>query len=123
MSAAVISGVDTAPVFDAAEHIFDAMPLAIEDAVVGYGGLAVALRWDAGRDASCSESVTEPVGVVSAICEHGSGRRQGIDQQGGALVIAGLSFGQNQADGPPAAVADRMEFGRQSAATASDTAG
>lgn len=123
MSAPVISGVDATPVLDASEHVLDAMPLTIENAVVGYGGLAVALRRDTGGNALCGERVTEPVGVLSPVCEHGGGGRQGIDEQGGALVIAGLPFGQHQADGTPAAVADRMEFGCQSTATASDTAG
>ena len=41
MCAAIISGVDAAPVLDLAKHGFDAIPLAVEHNVMGYQDLAV----------------------------------------------------------------------------------
>ena len=123
VSASIIARVDTSPVLEASEHVFDAMALPIEGAIVGYGDLAIAFRRDAGGDAPRGERVAEPVGVVSPVCEHGCGGRQGIDQQGSALIVTGLSFGQHEAEGPAATIADRVELGGQPAATTSDTAG
>ena len=43
MSAAVIAGVDAAPVLEFAEHVFDFVALAVEGGVVRYGHFAVRL--------------------------------------------------------------------------------
>jgi hypothetical protein len=43
MCASVVAGVDASPVFDFAEHILDAVPLAIERAVVWDRDFAVCL--------------------------------------------------------------------------------
>ena len=43
MGAAVVAGVDTAPVLELAEHVFDAVTLAVERTVVGDGHPAVSL--------------------------------------------------------------------------------
>lgn len=43
MGAAVIAGMDAAPVLELAEHILDLVPLPIKDRVVRDGHLAVGL--------------------------------------------------------------------------------
>ena len=123
VSASIVTSVDTSPVLEAAKHVFDAVALSVEGAIVRDERFTVDFRRDAGGDASLGKRFAEPVGVISAVGEHGGGWRQGVDQQGGALVVAGLSLGEHQADGTAAAVAYGMELGGQPAAAAPDTAG
>ena len=52
MCASVVTGCDSAPVFDFGEHIFDFVSLFIEDCIVGGECLSVFLRRDAGRNAA-----------------------------------------------------------------------
>ena len=87
------------------------------------GGLAVDFRGNAERDAASGERVSEPVGIVASIGEHGPGWRQHIDEHGRALEVAGLSFAQRQADRAAAAVANGMKFGGQAATATPDTSG
>jgi hypothetical protein len=65
MGATVVSGVDTPPVFEAPEHVFDLMALFVEDGVMGDRGFPVGFRRNAGEDAALGESGAEPVGVVT----------------------------------------------------------
>lgn len=46
--AAVIAGVDAAPILELAEHDLDLVTLAVEGGIVGDGHLSIGLRWDAG---------------------------------------------------------------------------
>ena len=123
MSASIVSGVYAAPVLETSEHILDTIPLAIERAVVRDERLAIGLRGNAWGDAACVERASEPVGVIASVGEHGFGRRQSVDQHGGAIVVAGLPLTQRQAERATAAVADGMELGRQAAVAAPDTPG
>ncbi len=43
VGASIVAGVDAAPVFESAEHVFDFVALAVECGVVRYGHLAVGL--------------------------------------------------------------------------------
>lgn len=123
MGAPIVSGMDASPVFEPSEHVFDAMTLAIEDSVVGDMDLAIDLRRDARGNAALDECMAEPVGIIPSVGQHCFGRRQSIEEHGGALVVAGLAFGQRQANGATAAIAHGMKFGSQAASAASDTAG
>jgi len=84
---------------------------------------AIDLRRDAGGDAPVSKSFAKPVGIIAPVRQHRRGWRQGIDEDRCAFVIAGLSFGECQADGTPATIANGMELDGQSATAASDTSG
>ena len=121
--ALVIAGVDAAPVLETGEHVLDAITLSVERPVVGYMDPAIDFGGDAGGDAAFGERLAEPVGVMAPVGEHGGGGWQGIDQQGGAFEIAGLPFGQHQANGTAAVIPYGMELGGQSAAAAPDTLG
>ena len=48
MGATVVSGVDTPPVFEAPEHVFDLMALFVENGVMGDRGFAVGFGRNAG---------------------------------------------------------------------------
>ena len=52
MGAAVISGVDSPPIFEPSEHVFDLVALFVEDGVIGDGDLPIGFRGDAGDDAA-----------------------------------------------------------------------
>ena len=123
MGASVVSCVDAPPVLKSSEHVFDLVSLTIERAIVRVLNFAGSMGRNAGSDAALGERFSEPARIIAPVAEHGFGRRQGIDQHGRALVIAGLPFGQDQADGPAATVAYGMELGSQAAAAASDTSG
>jgi hypothetical protein len=64
MGAAVVSGVDAAPIFAPSEHVFDFVALLIEDGVVGDRDLSIGFRGDADGDAALCEGGAEPIGVV-----------------------------------------------------------
>jgi hypothetical protein len=121
--AAVVAGMDAPPVLEASEHVLDLVALAIEGFVVGDRDLAVGFGWDARGDALGDQGLTEPVGVVTPIAEHGPGLGQGVQHQSRALVVAHLAFGEQHNQGPPIAVADGMELRVQPAFSASDTSG
>jgi hypothetical protein len=123
VSASVVSGVNASPVLDACEHIFDAMALSIEDAIVRVLDFAGALGRDAGRDTALGECLAEPAGVIPPVAKHGFGRRQGIDHHRRPWVIADLPLGETQKDRTTAAIAHGMKFGGQPAPAASDASG
>ncbi len=92
VGAAIVAGMDAAPVLELAEHLLDPVALAIEGAVVRDRYLAVGFLEDALRDATRDQVVSEPVGVVVPVAEHGVGSWQRVDHQRGALVIAHLAL-------------------------------
>ena len=65
MGAAVVTGVDAAPIFEPPEHVFDSVTLFVEDGVVGDGDLSIGFRGDAGGEAALCEGGAEPIGVVA----------------------------------------------------------
>jgi hypothetical protein len=61
--------VDSPPVLEPAERIFDLVPLAMENTIMFDRLCAVGLGWDAGRDAPGRECLAEPVGVIALVAE------------------------------------------------------
>ena len=68
---------------------------------------------DAGDGAAFGKCLAEPLRVITPVAEHCLGGPQGVDQHGGALVVAGLSLGQCQEDVAAIPVANGMELGGQ----------
>ena len=58
------------------------------------GLLAVLSGRNARGDSEMFESSAERVAIVAAVGDEDVGRRQGVDQQAGALVIAHRPFGE-----------------------------
>ena len=56
MCAAVVSGVDSPPVFESSEHVSDLVALFVEEGVMGDRDLPVGFRGDAGGDAALGEA-------------------------------------------------------------------
>ena len=69
MGASIIAGVYTCPILEAAKHVFDLVPLAIEALVMGDLYPAVDSRWDAWGYAARRQCVAEPVGVVTSVAQ------------------------------------------------------
>ena len=69
MRAAIVAGVDAAPVLELAEHILDPVALTVECAVVRDRDFAVSFGRDAGGDALCDQGVSKPVGIVAPVAE------------------------------------------------------
>jgi hypothetical protein len=65
----------------------------------------------------------EPIAVVAAIGKKRFGRRQGVEDQSRALVIAHLALAEQQDERLAVAVADGVEFRVQAAFRAPDTPG
>lgn len=123
MRASVVSGSDAPPVLDAGEHVFDFVALLVGGFVEGDVGLAAGPGWDAGFDAAHGEEPSEPVGIIAFVCNQDFGVRQVWGDDRGTVEIADLAFGQQQDQGPPERVTNRVELGVQAAFGAPDTAG
>ena len=78
MGAAVIAGVDAAPVLEPAEHVLDLVATAVEDGVVWDRHVWVGFGRDGG-DAAIGQRSAEPVGVAAFVTERGCGFRESIN--------------------------------------------
>lgn len=67
MGAPVVTRDDAAPVLDAAEHIFNLVPLFIKFLVVFNGGFTIFPRRYARRNPFFQQRHSKPVGIVTAI--------------------------------------------------------
>jgi len=101
VGASVVAGRNAAPVLEAAEHVLDAVALTIQHLVVWQRDLATFGRGNARHNAACGEPGTEAIAVVATIREQFACWRQGRQDHGGTTVIAHLTFGEEQQDGPP----------------------
>lgn len=123
MGTSVVSGGDAPPILDPAEHVLDAIALLVEDCVVLGRGPALFAWWNAGRNAFVFQSVAEPVGVVTTICQQFLGFGQAVEQMPGTLIVAGLARGEEKQQGSAQPIGDGVQLGIQAAFRASDTAG
>jgi hypothetical protein len=70
---------------------------------------------NAGLDAFGDEGLAEWSAVVTSVGDKRDRRRQGVEDEAGALVVAHLALRQQQDDRPALAVADGMKLGVQPA--------
>ena len=90
MPAAVITHGYSPPVLDPAKHDLDLMPLFIQILIVRAGSLSAPSGRDAGRNASGTQGITEPVGVITTVRQQRPDLGQsiyGIHKQGGSFVV------------------------------------
>lgn len=123
VGASVVSCVDTAPVLEPGEEVFDPVPLAVEDWIVREASLVVAMGGDAGGDASGVEGLPEPVAVIGAIGEQDGGLGQVRCQSPGADMVVALTFGEQETQRTPPAITQDVQLAGQAAPAASDSAG
>ena len=103
MGTAVITCCDTQPVLQFAERIFNEMPTFIQRFVERKGCI------------SGFQRLPQPGRIIPSVCQKDAVFGKKVLENGRSLVIADLSFGQQKQNRPPMSVADRMEFGIQSA--------
>lgn len=63
VGAAVISGMNAAPVFEPSEHVFDPVTLLIEGCVMGDRDFPIGFGRNADGDFAFGQSIAEPVGM------------------------------------------------------------
>ena len=80
----VISGMDTAPILELDEHVFDAVALTIDDGITVGKVTSLPLGWDTGRDAALLEGLVHPTRltcspemwpIIGRVRREGVGRR------------------------------------------------
>ena len=123
MSATVVARCDASPVFQAPEHVFDKVALAILPWVVSKGDLAVPLWRDTRFDAAFDQGAAKPVAVISPVPGEDFGSWQGGQKDPCPFVIAHLAFGQKQDQGFAVLIGDGVQLRVQAALGPADTAG
>ncbi len=98
------------------------MPALVAAAVVLDGLAARLAARDAGLDALVGQGFAEPVGIVASVGEQPVGSWQSVEQGERAGVVAYLARAQEEAEGPPVRVGDRVELRVEPALRASDEA-
>lgn len=93
---AVVAGGQTSPVFEATEHAFDDVSLAIYSLVVGELDAAMAHRRDDGGGAALGEPFAQSVSIVSLVGDQFSGRCKGSDTLLGDGNIRYISGGYDE---------------------------
>ena len=115
--------VDAPPVLEFAKHILDFVAAFVERLVERDCGFAVGFWRDAGFYAARLECASKPVSIVAFVTQQSFGIRNGIKHQRCTLVIAHLTFREQQNQRTARAVAHGVQFGIQAALGAPDTSG
>lgn len=123
MGTSIVAGRDASPVFEPSEHALDEVALLVALGIVGDRELPVLSSWDAWLDATVAECFPEPVAVVTSVGDQDLGIGQRGQDGRGAAIVADLTLGKQQDQGPALAVADGVQLGVQAALGASDAAG
>ena len=123
MGALVISGRDTVPVLEFAEHIFNLVPLPVQDFII--------LDWlfpvFPGRDAGCyflfRSGFAEPIGIIPSVSQQMPGRGKVADQGRSAFIVTDLAGCQVKQNRSGMLITDCMQFAVQPAFRATNVAG
>jgi hypothetical protein len=114
---------DTSPIFEPAEHVFNSVTLAIKVAVMFDRSLSVGFGRYARRNAALGERLSKPVGIISFVAEEFPSARQSIEHQGRAFIVTHLAFTEQHNQRSALAIAHGMQFRVQAALGAPDTSG
>ncbi|MFG1423735.1 hypothetical protein [Roseixanthobacter liquoris] len=93
MGAAVVPGGEAAPVIELGKQGLDLVPLAFE-VLSCKDRLRLRDEGIARRSTLGAKRVSKPSAVIAPVDNQVSGRRQGVEDQTGALVITHLAFRQ-----------------------------
>ena len=119
----VIAGMDASPVLEFSEHVLDLVAAAVEFSVEGRRVLPVGFWRYAGGDTALDEGLAEPVRVIALVAQQRFALGKRVNHERGPLVVAHLSFAEQQDDRATLTVTDGMKLGVQASLGASDTAG
>jgi len=84
--------------------------LSVERLIVRERNFPASGGGDAGLAASFGEGGPEPIAVIASIGQQRLGRRQGVEDQPSAFVIAHLTFAEQQDEGLAGGVADGVKL-------------
>ena len=99
------------------------MALSIQSLAVCCGRPALGSRWNASRDATSGESVSECITIIALVGNNRLGIWQHWIDQSRALMVTQLSFGEKKDNWPASAIANRVQLGVQPAFRAADETG
>lgn len=123
MSTPVVSRVNSSPILETGEQVFDPVALPVEHPIVAMLDAVFCVGWDAWRDALIGQRLPKGSGAIGPISQQEAGRRKPVENSRGSLVVVCLSFSQVQEQWSALGVAHHLQLGGQAAATASDTSG
>jgi len=115
LGASVIAGCDPAPIFQATEHDLDPVAAAVAPLVVSDSFAARLPTGDAGAYPLVFQRISEPVCVVTPVCDHPLGTGQTAQKGGGPGVIADLASGHEELQRPSLGVGDGVQLRVQAA--------
>lgn len=110
MCEAVIAGCDAPEVFDAAEHAFDGVAIAIEAGREAILPAAIDLWRDVGRGSLALDFATDGIAVVSLVTVQDVGVGEAIEQIVGGDAVRDLPAGQQERDRAAEAIGQRVDF-------------
>ena len=116
----VVTRGDGAKVLEFVEEAFDEIAFAVEREVAIARGLAIGLRGNHGGDLAPVESVDQRISVISLVADQ-SLRIDVFDQRRCASQIVRLPGREHQLDGVAKGIDERMDFGREPTAGATQT--
>ncbi len=109
--APVVAGRDAAPVLQTPEHDLDAVASPVATLVVTHGCIARLSPRNAGLDALRPQGIPEPVSIIAAITEQPLGLGQLFQKRSRPRVVADLSGGQEEAQGPSVRIGHGVKLG------------
>jgi len=117
---AVITRCDASEVFDAAEHAFDGVAIAVETGREAILPATIDLGRDVGRSSLALDFAADGVTVVSLVAVQDFGRADAIEQIIGGDAVRDLAAGQQERDRAAEAIGQRVDFRRPPAARTAD---
>ena len=105
-----VTGADASITFEAAEEVFDFVPVAVVAAMVGDGVTARAFRRNTKAGALTSQSDAKGVGIEAFVAD-GAMAAQGAEQRIDRVQVVALAGGQTKRDGSPTTLNDGRELG------------
>ena len=120
MREAVITRCDASEVFDAAEHAFDGVAIAVETGREAILPATIDLGRDVGRSSLALDFAADGVTVVSLVAVQDFGRADAIEQIIGGDAVRDLAAGQQERDRAAEAIGQRVDFRCPSTARTAD---
>ena len=96
------------------------MALSIQSLAVCCGRPALGSRWNARRDATSGEGVSECITIIALVGNKRLGVWQHWIDQSRALMVTHLSFCEKKDNWPASAIANRVQLGVQLASPAAN---
>jgi len=117
---AVIARCDASEVFNAAEHAFDGVAIAVETGRKAILPAAIDLGRDIGRSSLALDFAADGIAVVSLVTVQDVGVDEVIEQTVGGDAIRDLATGQQERDRAAEAIGQRVDFRCPSTARTAD---